>query len=88
MSEKSDKPETIKVVRTQGGYAVFNYPSPQPVAVFGTGLELLDWIARQIADWEGKREDVPADKAPDTEDPADARKASGQDDDEGVDVAG
>ncbi len=47
-----DKPETVKIVRTQGGYAVFVSPSAHPVAVFSSGYDLLDWVATHIAGWE------------------------------------
>jgi hypothetical protein len=48
----TDKPETVKFVRTQGGYAVFVSPSAHPVAVFTSGYDLLDWVATHIASWE------------------------------------
>lgn len=51
-AKKKSKPESIKVFRTEGGYSVSISPSPQPVAVFSSGYELLDWLAEYIADWE------------------------------------
>ncbi|MGH9465453.1 MAG: hypothetical protein ACRD0X_07375, partial [Thermoanaerobaculia bacterium] len=48
----TDKPETVKIVRTQGGYAVFVSPSAHPLAVFTSGYDLLDWVATHIASWE------------------------------------
>lgn len=47
-----DKPETLRVVCTQGGYAVFVSPSAQPTAVFTSGFDVLDWLAHRIAEWE------------------------------------
>lgn len=76
----SKKPETLKIVYTEGGYAVFIYPSPQPVAVFPSGLELLDWVAQHIAGWEGHRKDAPETRE-EVGDAAEAPKAPGADDD-------
>lgn len=52
MPSMTDKPETVKIVRTQGGYAVFVSPSAHPIAVFTSGYDLLDWVATHIASWE------------------------------------
>ena len=48
----TERPETVKIVRTLGGYAVFVSPSSHPVAVFASGYDLLDWVANHIAGWE------------------------------------
>lgn len=82
----SKKPETLKIVYTEGGYAVFIYPSPQPVAVFQSGLELLDWVARHIADWEGRREDAPRPRE-EKGDTAEARKTRDSDQDDAQEVS-
>lgn len=50
-----DKPETLRVVCTQGGYAVFVSPSAQPAAVFTSGFDVLDWLAHRIAEWETRQ---------------------------------
>lgn len=56
MTKQPDKSETLRIVSTQGGYAVFIFPSSQPAAVFTRGFDLLDWVAGRIADWEvGRR---------------------------------
>ena len=60
-----DKPQTVKLVKTDGGYAVFVSPRAQPVAVFSSGYELLDWVAAHIAQWEAGRADAEPQEAVD-----------------------
>lgn len=67
MPKTQDKPETLRVVSTEGGYAVFIFPSSQPTAVFTRGLDLLDWVAGRIADWETQRDDLAAPALPEAE---------------------
>lgn len=55
MPKTQDKPETLRIVSTEGGYAVFIFPSSQPAAVFTRGFDLLDWVAGHVADWETQR---------------------------------
>lgn len=52
MAAQQDKTETLRIVSTQGGYAVFIFPSSQPAAVFHNGFDLLDWVAGRVAGWE------------------------------------
>ncbi|MGH9379234.1 MAG: hypothetical protein ACRD2Z_01275 [Thermoanaerobaculia bacterium] len=78
----SKKPETLKIVYTEGGYAVFIYPSPQPAAVFSSGLELLDWVAQHIAGWEAGRQDAAQADAANEIDAAETPKSSGSNDDD------
>jgi hypothetical protein len=62
--QDEEKPESLRIVATRGGYAVFVAPGAQPVAVFTSGFEVLDWVAHQVADWESRRRDA-APPAPD-----------------------
>ena len=57
MAQQQDKPEALRIVSTQGGYAVFFFPSSQPAAVFTSGFDLLDWVAERVAHWETERGD-------------------------------
>lgn len=50
-----DKPESLRIVWTRGGYAVFVAPSAQPSAVFTSGYDLLDWVAHRVAEWETRQ---------------------------------
>lgn len=58
-----DKPESLRIVWTRGGYAVFVAPSAQPSAVFTSGYDVLDWLAHRIAEWE-TRQPAPEHAAP------------------------
>ena len=60
MPKNKDKPETLRIVSTEGGYAVFIFPSSQPAAVFTSGFDLLDWVAGRVADWETQRSELVA----------------------------
>lgn len=52
----SDKPITLKVVKTAGGYAVYSLKnSIHPSAVFKTPWEVMDWLAERLAELEGVR---------------------------------
>lgn len=64
MPKNMDKPETLRIVSTEGGYAVFIFPSSQPASVFTSGFDLLDWVANRIADWETQRGELAAPMMP------------------------
>lgn len=50
------KPETIKIVHTQNGYACYEPKSFNPSVVFTSELDVLDWTADKLATWAGIKE--------------------------------
>lgn len=51
------KPETVKIVHTEGGYACYDLKSSiHPSVVFTKELDVLDWLADRLAAWAGIKE--------------------------------